>query len=87
MHPDHRSISELAYQLWQARGCPGGTAEHDWVEAERQLANQARLDETPPALASAPPPPTITPSGGRPTRTRTLESKSVPLNPSSDRPG
>jgi Protein of unknown function (DUF2934) len=38
MHPEHRSVSELAYQLWQARGCPDGTAEQDWREAERQLA-------------------------------------------------
>jgi hypothetical protein len=34
---DHRSIGELAYQLWQARGCPQGGAEQDWLEAERQL--------------------------------------------------
>ncbi len=37
MPKDHRSIGELAYQLWQARGCPQGSAEHDWLEAERQL--------------------------------------------------
>ena len=34
---DHRSIGELAYQLWQARGCPQGSAEQDWLEAERRL--------------------------------------------------
>jgi hypothetical protein len=38
MHSEHRSVRELAYQLWQARGCPTGTAEQDWREAERQLA-------------------------------------------------
>ena len=37
MHPEHRSIGELAYRLWQARGCPEGTAEQDWLEAEKQL--------------------------------------------------
>ena len=37
MSKDHRSIGELAYQLWQARGCPPGSAEQDWLEAERQL--------------------------------------------------
>jgi hypothetical protein len=37
MPTDHRSIGELAYQLWQARGCPQGSAEQDWLEAERQL--------------------------------------------------
>jgi len=35
--PEHRSIGELAYRLWQSRGCPEGTAERDWMDAERQL--------------------------------------------------
>jgi hypothetical protein len=35
--PEHRSIGELAYRLWQSRGCPEGTAERDWLDAERQL--------------------------------------------------
>jgi hypothetical protein len=38
MHSEHRSVRELAYQLWVARGCPNGTAEQDWRDAERQLA-------------------------------------------------
>jgi hypothetical protein len=37
MHPEDRSIGELAYRLWQAQGCPDGTAEQDWLEAEKQL--------------------------------------------------
>lgn len=37
MPKDQRPIGELAYQLWQARGCPQGSAEQDWLEAERQL--------------------------------------------------
>jgi hypothetical protein len=37
MHRENRSVGELAYQLWQARGCPEGTAEQDWLDAERQL--------------------------------------------------
>jgi hypothetical protein len=35
---DTKSIAELAYQLWVARGRPHGSAEVDWLEAERQLA-------------------------------------------------
>jgi hypothetical protein len=31
------SIQELAYHLWIARGCPEGSADADWHEAERQL--------------------------------------------------
>jgi hypothetical protein len=30
-------IAHLAYALWQRRGCPDGTAEVDWLEAEAQL--------------------------------------------------
>ena len=44
MQSENRSMSvgELAYLLWQARGCPEGTAEQDWLDAERQLrAKQA----------------------------------------------
>jgi len=32
------SVAELAYQLWSARGRPHGSAEEDWLEAERRLA-------------------------------------------------
>lgn len=32
-----KSISDLAYQLWHARGCPDGSSAIDWVEAERQV--------------------------------------------------
>lgn len=49
MHSEHRTIGELAYRLWQARGCPEGTAEKDWLDAEKQLraaqrANDARAE-------------------------------------------
>jgi hypothetical protein len=30
-------IAKLAYVLWQQRGCPYGTPEFDWFEAERKL--------------------------------------------------
>jgi hypothetical protein len=30
-------IATLAYALWQQRGCPEGSPEEDWVQAERQL--------------------------------------------------
>lgn len=33
-------IAALAYQLWQARGCPLGSPEEDWLEAERHLKRQ-----------------------------------------------
>ena len=47
MHPEHGSIGELAYLLWQARGCPQGTAHEDWMEAERQLREAQAAARTP----------------------------------------
>ena len=35
----HERIAQLAYSLWQQRGCLDGSAEKDWFEAERQLRN------------------------------------------------
>lgn len=32
------SIAALAYQLWEARGCPEGSPEQDWHEAQQMLA-------------------------------------------------
>jgi hypothetical protein len=34
--PMCNDIAWLAYVLWQQRGCPQGSAEKDWVEAEQQ---------------------------------------------------
>ena len=33
-------IAELAYQRWINRGCPSGTDEEDWFEAERELKSR-----------------------------------------------
>jgi hypothetical protein len=30
-------IANLAYALWQYRGCPEGSAEQDWYEAEETV--------------------------------------------------
>ena len=32
-----QDIVALAYELWQARGCPDGSPEEDWFKAEREL--------------------------------------------------
>jgi hypothetical protein len=46
MRPNRASIAELAYQLWVRRGCPDGSDDLDWLEAERQLAAES---SSPPA--------------------------------------
>jgi hypothetical protein len=38
MSADTKSVADLAYELWVARGRPHGSALQDWAEAERQLA-------------------------------------------------
>jgi hypothetical protein len=35
-----QDIANLAYALWQQRGCPQGSSEQDWFEAERKLQNE-----------------------------------------------
>jgi len=86
MHPEHRSIGELAYRLWQARGCPDGSAEKDWLDAERQLRLDAeqRRGETPSSQINAPvetarpaTQPAAKSPGTRPSRARALKPKSA----------
>jgi Protein of unknown function (DUF2934) len=38
MQREYRTIRELAYQIWEQRGRPDGTAQEDWLEAERRLS-------------------------------------------------
>jgi hypothetical protein len=33
-------IAARAYEIWQSRGCPIGSAEEDWFQAERELTTQ-----------------------------------------------
>ena len=33
----HDQIAALAYRLWQERGCPEGSPEIDWFDAEQQM--------------------------------------------------
>jgi len=37
----HEQIARLAYALWEARGCQGGSPEEDWRLAEEQLKQGA----------------------------------------------
>ena len=40
-NPAHEEIAALAYSLWQARGCPEGTPDEDWFNAEKALKTKA----------------------------------------------
>ena len=39
---NQQEIISLAYEFWQARGCPDGTPEDDWFRAEEELKNRTR---------------------------------------------
>ncbi len=39
---EHDQIAQLAYQLWQQRGCPIGSPEEDWYRAQQQLQRRAK---------------------------------------------
>jgi hypothetical protein len=38
--PDHGTIAQVAYLHWLERGCPIGSPEEDWSQAERDLRNE-----------------------------------------------
>lgn len=33
----HNDVRKLAYSLWLEQGCPEGSAERDWFEAEHRI--------------------------------------------------
>ncbi len=35
--PTHEQIVSLAHALWEQKGCPEGSADEDWFEAEKDL--------------------------------------------------
>lgn len=39
--PTYEEIAQLAYQYWQERGCPHGSPDEDWLQAEMALQKQA----------------------------------------------
>ena len=40
---DEGAIAVRAYELWQARGCPGGSPETDWLQAEEELRKRTEI--------------------------------------------
>jgi hypothetical protein len=37
----HKDIAVLAHHLWQARGCPDGSPDEDWLNAVKELRSRA----------------------------------------------
>jgi hypothetical protein len=42
---DTAEIRALAFELWQARGCPEGSPEIDWRRAEERLRESGTSEE------------------------------------------
>jgi Protein of unknown function (DUF2934) len=38
--PTQEEIANLAYSYWEARGSQGGSAQEDWLRAERELVKK-----------------------------------------------
>ena len=45
-HPTHDQIAKRASELWKSNGCPEGTADRDWLQAEEELIGAKALDGT-----------------------------------------
>ena len=39
----HEAVARLAYQLWEQKGHPEGSAEHDWRQAEQEMGILQRI--------------------------------------------
>jgi hypothetical protein len=50
---DEDAIRAKAYDLWLERGCPPGSAEEDWLEAERLLGVESHTEAVTPTQPAA----------------------------------
>ena len=46
LNPDHNTVGTLAYELWRRRGCPIGSPQEDWFQAERTLGGRQESEST-----------------------------------------
>lgn len=56
LFPSMEQIARRAHELWIKRGCPEGSAEQDWLQAEQELKARNPFEASSPALrqSSAP---------------------------------
>jgi len=41
----HEEIALRAYRLWEARGCPIGSPEEDWLRAEEEIRGERAVGD------------------------------------------
>ena len=51
---EHQRIAQLAYDLWQKRGCPIGSADEDWFRAENELRRESFVGQLVSAFSMGP---------------------------------
>lgn len=57
---DSSEIHRRAYARWQERGCPGGSPDQDWFEAEQELVREhTRGEGVKPRVVAASEPPSV----------------------------
>jgi hypothetical protein len=49
----HKRICERAYQLWEERGCPEGSPDHDWFMAQREIEGPPQEPPSPEFIYTA----------------------------------
>lgn len=74
---DQNAIRRRAYERWQQRGCPAGTADGDWLDAEQELLGEQTRRTASFAVPTALPHPVTaaSPSVPRPRRPRSLVTR------------
>ena len=74
---DQDAIRRRAYERWQQRGCPTGTADGDWLDAEQELLGEQATRPASLAVAAAAPAAVTaaTPSVPRPRRPRSIVTR------------
>ena len=50
LFPSVEQIAHRAYEIWVRKGCPEGSAEQDWFEAEQELKTRNPSEPSSPIL-------------------------------------
>jgi hypothetical protein len=46
LNPDYDAVGKLAHELWRKRGCPVGSPQEDWFQAERALGSRKESSDS-----------------------------------------
>lgn len=74
---DPNAVRRRAYERWEQRGCPVGSADGDWLDAEQELLEEQRLRASETLRTEVPLPmrATALPAVPRPRRPRSIVTR------------